>query len=328
MTNFIKLDESSIQMEFGILGDVKAMHTYQSGELESVKLEGKNMLVTHAGELIPAYTETARRKQKPSLEFYKDGVIKSVALEKQTEIETPIGEMPAEYVHFYNTGEVKKALITDGQLSGFWGEDDEKEYAIPLQFDLGFAKFTARLSSITFYKDGGIKSITLFPGEKISIETTAGPVETGIGFSIYESGKIQTIEPKGVVVIDTYIGRFLASNPSAVGITADNNSLKFDEEGRICSFCTVENKILVQTADERFLIVRPIERTHPLYDDRIIRVPLVVAFDYTKNTITFTSDIVQTFSLADTKFTIQNIPSDTLGCTPADCATCNICNKS
>jgi hypothetical protein len=89
MTNFTDLGNGNLQMSFGILGGVTGYECYETGELQNVRLGERNMLLTHAGELIPAYTETVRRKRKPSLEFYKNGLTRSVCLEEQQEIVTP-----------------------------------------------------------------------------------------------------------------------------------------------------------------------------------------------------------------------------------------------
>lgn len=327
MMNYLAIDETHIQIEFGILGDVSSYQTYPSGELESVKLAGKNMVVTHAGELVPAYTEEPRRKNKPSIEFHKNGIIKSVMLEEQTEIETPIDTLPAEFVTFYPTGELHKVFVSDGQISGFWSEENEKQYNIPLSFDLGFTSFQACTNGICFYKSGTIKSLTLYPGETIVFDTPIGEIETGIGFSLYESGKLQSIEPKNPVPLRTPIGNFSAFDPGANGIHADSNSLVFDEQGRLLAFSTVEDRILVQTDEEEFLILSPEEKTHPLYDDQTILKAMTVIFDYDSNEVLIQNENDYTFSLQNTGFTIQKMPQDTIGCTPADCASCLLCSS-
>lgn len=327
MMNYLAIDNSHIQIEHGILGDVMSFQTYPSGELESVKLSGKNMIVTHAGELVPAYTQTPRRKNKASIEFYKSGTVKAVMLEEQAEVETPIGSIPAEHVTFYPTGEIHRVFIINGQISGFWSEEDEKNYNIPLTFEFDYTCFQAYLTSICFYKSGTIKSITLYPGESISVNTPAGQIETEIGFSLYESGELESVEPKETILIQTSIGQFSAFDSEAIGIHADNNSIRFDKEGRLTAFSTIENKVLVQTAQEEFLILKPMEKAHPLHDNERIRIAMKVAFNLDANTVTIASDEESTFPLETTKFTVCKLESDHMGCTPADCARCSLCNS-
>jgi len=326
MINYLVIDESHIQIEFGILGDVSSLQTYHSGELESVNLAGKNMIMTHAGELVPAFTETDRRKNKPSVEFHKNGIVKAVMLEEQSEIETPIGSLPAEYVTFYPTGEINRVFVADGKISGFWSEEEERDYNIPLSFEFDFADFTARLNGICFYKSGSIRSITLYPGECISLRTKVGSFNTKVGFSLFEDGKIQSAEPDEALLIDTPIGRFSAFDPNANGINADSNSLVFDENDRIVSFMTVSNKVAVQTEQSEFLLLAPEQKIHPLYDDMKIMIAMKVSFDFENDTVTIINDEKHTFSMAGCGFTVQSIKSDVMGCTPEDCASCSLCH--
>ncbi|MDK2809271.1 MAG: hypothetical protein PWP24_2009 [Clostridiales bacterium] len=324
--NYLLLDSSHIQMEFGILGDVSHFHTYRSGELESVTLAGKNIVLTHAGELVPAYQETARRKKKPSIEFHKNGMIKAVALEEQSEVETPIGSLPAEYVTFYPMGELHRVLVCNGQISGFWTEEEEREYAIPLSFAFDFAQFSARLNGICFYQTGEIKSITLYPKERISVVTPAGAVETEIGFSLYQSGKIQSIEPKSGTKVMTPIGEIIAADSDANGINADSNSLSFDQKGRIVSVKTIQSKIMVQSQDARFFMLEAKVKSHPLYDDQTIQSAMQLTFDYERETVQVNGIESMEFSIPNDNFIITHIAEEAFGCSPIDCASCSLCN--
>ena len=238
---------SYYETSFGVLGAVTSFSCYETGELKGVKLGDKNMVLTHAGELIPFYTETPRRKNKESLTFHKNGLIKAIALEEQQEIMTPIGEFPAELVTFYESGELSRFFPLDGQISGFWSEKDEKELNIPFSFEFEFGAFTASLVGISFYKSGDIKSITLFPGEIININSPAGNLNAKTGFSLYENGGIKNIEPATPSPVKTPIGVLTAFDTQAVGISADDCSLKFDEDGRIISLINISDTIFVQS---------------------------------------------------------------------------------
>jgi hypothetical protein len=236
MRNFNILENNMIQLPSGVFAGVDSYVCYPSGELEGVKLSEKNMLVTHVGELIPFYTETHRRKNKFSVEFHKNGMIKAVALNEIQEIETPIGEFPAELVIFYETGELKRFFPLDGKISGMWSEKEEKALTIPLTFEFPFTSFTALINGIAFYKSGEIRSITLYPGERIPISTEYGEIPTRNGFSLYESGKLESLEPAIPFLIQTPNGPHRAFNPNAIGVNADVNSLVFDEEGKIVGY--------------------------------------------------------------------------------------------
>ena len=70
MQNMMILDDNHIQTAYGIFGAVSSYRVYDTGELRSVMLLDKNVIATHAGELIPAYTENKRRKIKPAVQFF------------------------------------------------------------------------------------------------------------------------------------------------------------------------------------------------------------------------------------------------------------------
>ncbi|SHO52174.1 hypothetical protein [Anaerocolumna xylanovorans] len=326
MMNYMVVDDNHIQVANGIFGDVTSFQTYPSGELESLKLEGKNMVVTHAGELVPAFTETPRRKNAPSVEFYKNGMIKAVMVEEQSEVMTPIGDIPAEKITFYPTGEVHRVFITDGKISGFWTEEEEKAYNIPLTFEFDFAAFTAYLSAVNFYENGAIKSITLYPGGKVLISTPVGEMETVIGFSLYESGELESVEPAAPVLVETPIGRLSVHDANAYGVHADSNSVKFNTEGKLLSVKTEENKIIAQS-DQEYEIWKPAWKPHPLYDDELIAEAMQISFDWERNTVTFLSEQEATYPIHGTRFVVGKADTGQTGCTPANCASCSLCGS-
>jgi len=325
MRNFNLLNERTIQLPSGVFAGVESYACYPDGELEGIRLSEKNMLVTHAGELIPAYTETHRRKIKYSVEFYKNGMIKAAALDEQQEIQTPIGEFPAELVTFFETGELKRFFPLDGKISGLWSEQEEKSLAIPFTFDLSFTKFTAIITGVGFYKSGDIRSITLFPGETITVQTKYGEIITYNGFSIHESGELESLEPLNRPQIQTPIGVIAAFDPNAVGVNADSNSLVFDKSGNVTALVTVNNRIAVQTQDGRFLTFVPREVVNPLDDETKITEGLKIYFDYTKGTVTFEeSGVKSTFPVNGSGFTVVPYNSSAYTCSPSDCASCSL----
>ena len=323
MQNFNKLDDDKIQLPSGIFAGVESYVCYPGGELEGIRLSEKNMLVTHAGELVPFFTETHRRKIKYSVEFYKDGMIKAVALEEQQEIQTPIGEFPAELVTFFETGELKRFFPLDGKISGLWTEEEEKTLAIPFTFDLSFTKFTAIINGVGFYKSGDIRSITLFPGEAISIQTAYGEIIARNGFSIYESGGLESLEPLSPTQIKTPIGIIAAFDPNAIGINADSNSLVFDESGRVTALVTVSARVAV-TEGERFKTFSPREVVNPLDDETMITEGLKISFDYTKNTVTFEENAEKSTVSLNEGFTVIPFNGNAFICSPSDCASCSM----
>ena len=321
MQNMMVLENGYIQTAYGVFGGVTSYDKYETGELRSVRLDAMNMVLTHAGELVPAYTETERRKFKPSVLFYRSGMIKAVSLEDQQEVETPIGEFPAELITFYESGEVKRIFPLDGKLSGFWSEEDERELQIPFHFDLGFCTFTARINCVNFFRDGAIRSVTLYPEESIQVATKFGEIKVRNGFSLYQSGELESVEPTLPVAIRTPIGTITAYDSEAVGLSADSNSLVFDQAGNLVSLVTTMNRIGVQTEDDRFLWYAPsVFSPSPEEKTEVLR---GLRLDFTERGVRINGE--EEFLLSGTGFTILPFQSGATSCSPTDCANCTLC---
>lgn len=316
-----------IQTPFGVFAGVSTVERYPSGAVRELRLRERNLLVTHAGDLVPFYGEDSlRRKYKASVSFFENGTVRSVSLEEQQEVETPIGGLPAELVTFYETGQLKRVFPLDGKISGFWSEEEERQLNIPLRFSFDFGEFTAMLTGICFYPDGNIRSLTLFPGESIRMNAPGiGPVGVKTGFSLFESGTLSSLEPAVPTPVKTPIGTVTAYDTAASGIHADRNSLRFDEQGRILGLVTSADKIAVRAKDGGMHYFAPAEVPSPLEDDAAVLLPLAVTFDYEGRTVSLTEAQGETsvFSLDDT-FLIY--PGALSGCTPQDCAGCSLCS--
>jgi hypothetical protein len=97
--------EHNIQTPYGVFGGIASVEYNPEGMMKSIRLNERNIVMTHAGNLVPAFgPDTARSKSGPSITFYPNGMIRSVSLDTQQDIETPIGEFPAELLTFYDTG--------------------------------------------------------------------------------------------------------------------------------------------------------------------------------------------------------------------------------
>lgn len=325
MQNYMVLEDKKLQTPFGILGGVESFSCHPSGELYGVKLSEKNMIITQVGELVPAYTENTRRKNKPSIEFDRQGMVISVALEEQQEVTTPIGELPAESVKFYPGGALHRVFVLDGQISGFWTEEDERKLNVPLTFDLEFSEFRAMINGICFYESGDIKSITLFPGETAVIRTPAGIIETKVGISLYESGSLKSVEPSKPVIVPTPIGNIAAYDPDQIGINADSNSLAFTESGEIKALITCDQSIYVQTDDGGLKKYSPHVKPHPLYDELLAVSGIPVKFFPESGEVMIEND---RYDLGLCGFTLEPFARPGMHCSPSDCANCSLCNKA
>ena len=321
------MTDSTLQTQFGIFSGITASEYTPDGKLESITLEERNLILTHAGELIPFYgEETVRRKRKPSVTFHRNGMIKAVALEEQTEVQSPIGELPAELIVFYDSGEVKRVFPLDGKLSGFWSEADERALNIPLTFHFDFTAFQAMLSGIAFYKSGQIKSVTLYPDERIVISAgDCGAIPVRQGFSVYESGALESLEPAVPTTVQTPVGVLTAYDIAAHGINADTNSLGLDKSGRVMHIATSADRIAVhRTGDTELHSFAP-----AVTDDEdgavTVAEPLRVSFDYDGRLVSIlTQDGSRSFSFDDEFFILAG-RLESGGCSGGDCSSCSLC---
>lgn len=318
------MNESTLRIPYGILSGVATASSYPDGQPRDIILREKNVVVTHVGDLIPWYdADSPRRKYKSSLSFHPNGLIKSVSLQEQQEIQTPIGELPAELVTFYDTGELKRCFVLDGQISGFWSIADERKLNVPLRFAFPFATFQSMISGICFFQSGSIRSLTLYPGEEISVKVSAlGDFPVRNGFSLYETGELRSLEPAFPVAVETPIGTLHAYDAQAVGISADSGSLLLDERGRLSSLTSTTDRILANVPGYPLCTFAPLPMPDPIDPRQTIPKPLKIRFCYEESTVTIGD--AAPLPMNREWFTVI-AGEDISGCSPTDCASCKRC---
>ncbi len=252
--------------------------TSQYGNTIIYRLNEKNIIDTKCGKLIPAYTEAdIRRKYNGSISCSNDGHLHSISLEKMTNIMTPIGPLPAEHIIFYDTGEIKRMFPVNGKISGYWSEQDEKKLCPLLKICHPLTTFKSRIINLTFYRSGNIKSITLWPNERIYVRSPVGKILVKNGFSLYENGNLRSLEPAKPVNLETPIGLIAAFDTTAVGINADNGSVTFDNNGKITSLKTDSIKVIIST-DSSVASISPKMERSMTSDDEWIVMPIEIKF--------------------------------------------------
>jgi hypothetical protein len=313
----------NIKTKYGTLIDYAREEYHTNGTLASCTLQSKTTVKTAVGELVPQYNyDDLRRKYIHSLTFYDSGDLKSVSLETVTEIETPLGKFPAEFITFYPSGAIKRFFPLNGKLSGYWSETQEAELAVPFNFEFSFANFKAKIIGLHFYETGQLHSLTLQPEEVITLKTPIGDIPVKTGFSLDAKGKLASLEPAKPTPVKTPIGIILAFDSQSVGIHADSNSLIFSETGDIVSIKTTD-QIMITTKDTVDFI-KPMEKMNPLNDDSTIIFPLTLKFTDTEFIITDTTD--HHYSLSTSKVTIApSTCTDKPSCTSSDCSSCGLC---
>lgn len=296
---------------------------FEDGSLKGCSFERENQLKTEYGVLVPRYgPEDVRKKYGKAIGFFPNGILKRIALEHQTEIESPIGPFPAELITFYDDGSVCRIFPLNGKISGFWSEQDEEKLAVPMHFSLAYGDFSVKIISIHFYRNGNIQSITLFPCERITLNTPLGAIKVRNGFSLYDDGRLQSLEPAEPTAVSTPIGVMHAFDSNPIGITADQNSLLFSPDGTVQHLSTVTDKIVVQLPDARLETVAPVKKTNPLDDETSITLPVTVKFQ--KDSVSFRCEQASVYSLQECAFTILRVPYVTDGSPCSACSGCSL----
>lgn len=252
---------------------------FENGGIAACSLVAPCIVETRAGNLVPQYTtDDLRKKTVQAVCFYRSGSLRSLPLEKQGVVTTPIGEMPAEFLTFYESGAVKRVFPLNGKLSGYWGEEEEAALSEKLTVVVGENSLTANCISIGFYEQGSVESITFWPGECVLLNTPVGAVQTRIGAKFSCAGNVLSVEPAVPVTIETPIGNVSAYDNDAVGIIGDNNSLAFHENGEIRSVTTMHTKVVVTDSKGNTTELSPVMRESLCGNGDTEPVPMVIEF--------------------------------------------------
>ena len=295
---------TSITTLYGDLSGVEFRSLFSNGKMDGCLVTQPNTLVTPYGNLVPQYEaeDMGRRTVKP-MYFYKDGSLKSIALQSQTIIETPVGSIPAELVTFHNNGAIKRLFPLDGKLSGFWGWKNEFALASQLTFRSPAGTLSAKVIGLQFYESGALKSITLWPGETITVRTPLGNIMVRKGLAFYESGAIKSFEPVHRIDIATPIGLITSYDNEPNGIHGDINSVRLMQDGSIEALSTVDNAVQVSSTRANVELFHPGIKNNVCGDERKVSVPLKICF--TKQGVIFNENSKFFFDLEKYQFEVR-----------------------
>jgi hypothetical protein len=288
---------------YGDLEGIEFRTLYSNGKTDGCLVSRENFLSTPYGDLIPQYEaeDMGRRPVKP-LYFYKNGAIKSIALQSQTLIRTPVGGIPAELVTFHESGSLKRVFPLDGKLTGYWTAKNEYELAEAVTIESPLGNLCSKFIALQFHESGALRSVTLWPGEFLTLTTPAGQIRVRTGIAFYEDGRIRSLEPAGVVRVETPAGTITAYDNDPQGIHGDLNSLEFSPEGSVMALKTTSEEISVidQSGNEhRFA---PRLKDNPCGTERKVIVPMKVRFS--KGRIIF-EDHQESFNMEQCKIKIS-----------------------
>lgn len=297
--------------------------TYPSGQLKECKLDQYNEIRVGDRVFIPRYKKPdERKKDNKALAFYESGNIKSIALEERSEVATGLGRIRAELVTFYEDGEIDSLFPLNGQIGFGWSEEDEEKLLEEIHFTFPFADFSEKIIGLRFYHSGKLKSLILWPGRRIEINTPIGIYPVRIGFRLYENGALESFEPAVPIFIKSSIGTIVAFDQNALGIDAGFNSVSFYQDGRLKSVSTnsdiVANKISLA---ERTVIYQQLRLD--IMSGEMSKVPVIISFH--GNQVMIDNGVEKkTFSIDDSKFLFLHDKSYMeKKCSPgSDCSGC------
>ena len=293
----------TIEIKDGTLNNAFLANCYSTGECEEYRVEGESELNVLGYKLIPSYEfPDVRRKEFPSVKVYKNGNIRSILLNESTSITTKIGVFEVEKITFHKEGQINRLFLLDGKLSGYWSEEDEYKLSKMYKFNFEFALFESKVISLHFYKTGELKSLTLWPKDRVKLNIGSYSIVSRIGFSLYESGKIKSCEPFRPTTIKTPIGDIEAYDINAIGIHGDTNSLNFYEDGSIRSLITSRNTITIKTPNGDDIFHSP--KKIRLYSNSDVMDTITLKLEFKENLIII--DGQYEYNINENKFEIKN----------------------
>lgn len=216
----------------------------KNGNIDTVLAGEKVILETSVGNLVPRYTldEDGRKKEAP-VRFYKTGELRSLPLEDQTAIQTSAGVIKAELLTFYKSGALCRVFPLNGQISGFWTEENEFALAEAVDIPTSAGTITVKPIYFQFYETGEPESILFWPGEQVKINTSLGEVLIHKGICFHKNGNIKGFEPVKEISVESPIGTLKVFDRDPNGIHAESHSVNFREDGSVESVTTSSNKI-------------------------------------------------------------------------------------
>jgi hypothetical protein len=269
----------TIATRYGIIPATSVMETWPDGSPRAVRACAPCALDTPLGLLIPQHTtDDLRKKEVQPVGFHPDGTLKHLPLETQTTVATPAGDIQAEMLTFHPDGSLSRVFPLNGKLSGYWSQEDEAGLAVPMALRTPAGPITATVIGVAFHPSGALRSLTLWPGQTVTVDTPAGTIAARMGVAFGPDGSIRSVEPAVPTPVDTPVGMITAHDPDAVGINGDENSLAFHADGTVARVATVLTRLTATGPDGRTTTFTPSQRDSLCGDTEREMVPMIVEF--------------------------------------------------
>lgn len=320
---------SEFETSYGMLKGILKAEMGKDGSLHGAILQEKNVLTVGDNQFVPKYDGVDfRSKDRPAVEFTDTGRLKSVYLQDISRVKSPRGWLQAEFLTFYASGNLHRVFPVYGKMSGFWSEEEEAELLEETEIQVGEISIRAKISCFCFYESGAVKSLTLWPGETVLLDTPIGKVKTRYGISFYENGSIRSLEPAQPATVQFLDVLFLAFDNQAIGIHGDSGSLQFWENGALKQLTTMQtgvrlsgNGTVVDTAPERLVSQMDIEAME-IY-------PIQIGLADGTISLTDSHGVQKIYSLSDVTIeTYLALPAfeGNVAAACSDCSSCSGCS--
>ncbi len=236
-------------------------------------------LDTPYGTLTPQHApDEPRRCQVKALLFHPGGELRTLPLQERTWISTPVGRIQAELLTFYPSGALCRIFPSDGELSGFWTWENEFARSAPQSVATPLGRLERHFLALHFYESGKLKSLTLWPEDRIQVPAAGMMIEGRIGVAFYEHGAVRRLEPARPTRVPTPIGPLTAYDPDALGIHGDNGSLGLFPDGSVEELLTVHDRIEASGPGFRE-VWEPLMRPGTCHPDQLEPGPMPVVFE-------------------------------------------------
>ena len=287
----------------------------KNGNIDTVMVGEKIVLETLVGNLIPQFSlGDERPKKEAPVKFYKTGELKSLPLEDKTIISTSVGDIGSELLIFYKNGTLWRTFPLNGQVNGFWTEENEYALAEVLDIETSVGTLSVKPIYVQFYETGELESILFWPDEKLKINTSAGEVLIHKGICFHKNGQVKGFEPVEEMTVESPIGTLRALDPDPNGMYAESNSISFAADGSIQSVITSSNQITVEIEGGDTKIFAPKLVSSYCNEDAFFISPLKVLFEEHALSFNNNNEPVESFSSA-LKYKISDyIPEQATTC--------------
>lgn len=272
------------------LNEVHRVPYYRNdGTIDSLQPMEECSIETSIGAVTPIYkVDDHGRKKLSPVKLHKNGSVKSVSLQRPYTVKTQIGDFEAELITFYPDGSLSRIFPLNGKLSGYWSEEDEYKLAETLTIPIDSGIIAAKPINMQFYRSGKLKSLTLWPRERICLITPIGELMVRKGISFHSDGSIQSCEPSEAVIVETKIGKIRAFDPLPDSIDGNKNSLFFDESGQVRSLSTTLDRVSAKDEWGTEMLFSPTMKPSLCSDKAYITKPLKITIE--ENKVVFEND--------------------------------------